>query len=236
MNPAPTSTRPSHPLNPSPGSPRPFNPLPFLVDTRLAPPNNNVPVILARGHPATQSSLDAIERLWAPERVRLAAELAAQGETLESAHWDWRHKAHRLPHWHCLVTIECEGQVQGIMAVENLLRPSRLSPHASVLYVDYVEAAPWNYRVPQDRTRPAVRVPRYTRVGTLLIGEAIRMSLGVAAGCRVGLHGLPQAEDFYVQRCGMTRIGTDPNYYDLVYFEYPDGVAAARLTALELSA
>jgi hypothetical protein len=33
----------------------------------------------------------------------------------------------------------------------------------------------------------------------------------------------------------MTRIGPDPNYYDLMYFEYSDGMAAARLTAMRLS-
>jgi hypothetical protein len=61
------------------------------------------------------------------------------------------------------------------------------------------------------------------------------MSYGITAGGRVGLHSLRQAEDFYA-RCGMTRIGPDPNYYDLTYFEYPDGMTAAQLTALELSA
>jgi hypothetical protein len=60
------------------------------------------------------------------------------------------------------------------------------------------------------------------------------MSLGATAGGRVGLHSLPQAEDFY-SRCGMTRIGPDPSDNDLVYFEYHDGVAAARLTAMGLS-
>lgn len=222
-------------MNPSPNSPRPFNPPPRLVDTRLPLPGY-VPVTLTRGFPATSDSLDAIERLWEPERTRLADDLRTHGETLESGHWDWRNKARRQPHWHCLVTIECEGHVQGIMAVENHLRRSVLSAGNWVLYVDYLEVAPWNYRVPQDRSRDAIRVPRYTRVGTMLIGEAIRMSLGAAAGGRVGLHGLPQAEDFYVRRCGMSRVGPDPMYYDLVYFEYPDSAAATRLTAMELSA
>ena len=121
------------------------------------------------------------------------------------------------------------------MAVENFLHMSQLTPPSWVLYLDYIEIAPWNTRVPLDRSKPAVREPRFGRVGTLLLGEAIRMSLGAVAGGRVGLHSLRQAEDFYA-RCGMTRIGPDPNYYDLVYFEYADGTAAAQLTALELSA
>ncbi|WP_157469431.1 hypothetical protein [Gemmata sp. SH-PL17] len=223
------------PMNPSPNPPRPFNPPPRLVGTYLPPPGY-VPVTLTRGFPATSDSLGVIERQWERAREELAAELRAHGETLESAHWQWTDKAEPRSRRHNLVTVECEGQIQGVMAVENLLRKSVLTPNAWVLYVDYVEVAPWNYRVPQDRNAPAVRVPRFTRVGTLLIGEAIRMSLGAAAGGRVGLHGLPQAEAFYVGRCGMTRIGPDPNYQDLVYFEYPDGVAARQLTVMELSA
>jgi hypothetical protein len=191
--------------------------------------------MLTRGFPAIPAYLDMVEQQWAAERAALVTALQAHSETLESAHWDWRNKARRQGE-HCLVAIECEGQIQGIMAVQNLLRRSVLTPNAWVLYVDYVEVAPWNYRVPHNRNISATRVPRFMRVGTLLIGEAIRMSLGVAAGGRVALHALEQAEEFYSRRCGMTRIGSDPNYQDLVYFEYPDGVAAARLTAMELSA
>jgi hypothetical protein len=155
---------------------------------------------------------------------------------LQSAHWQWTWKAARPPHWHTLVTVECEGQVQGIMAVENLLRPSGVTPDAVVLYVDFLEVAPWNYRVPQNRAHPAIRLPRFAGVGTLLIAEAIRMSFGRGAGGRVGLHALAQAEEFYAQRCGMNDLGPDPRYHDLVYFEYAEGVAQERLTAMGLSA
>jgi hypothetical protein len=97
------------------------------------------------------------------------------------------------------------------MAVENLLRRSQPAPPSWGLYVDYLEVAPWNYRVPQDRSKPVVRDRRFKGVGVFLLGEALRMSVGATAGGRVGLHSLPQAEDFY-SRCEMTRIGPDPNY------------------------
>lgn len=42
------------------------------------------------------------------------------------------------------------------MAVENFLRPSVLTPGMWVLYVDYIEVAPWNYRVPQDRVYTSI--------------------------------------------------------------------------------
>ena len=38
-----------------------------------------------------------------------------------------------------------------MMAIESLLRPSVLTQNGWVLYVDFVETAPWNYRVPQNR-------------------------------------------------------------------------------------
>ena len=98
------------------------------------------------------------------------------------------------------------------------------------MYVDYVEVAPWN------RTAPPIQAPRFGGVGTLLISAAIRMSMGQAARGCVGLHSLPSAEEFYRVRCGMTRIGPDPSYYDLVYYEYPEGVSAQWLTATGLSA
>lgn len=124
------------------------------------------------------------------------------------------------------------------MAVENLLRPARSQSSATGwgLYVDFVEVAPWNYRVPQNRNVPAVRLPRYLRVGTLLIAEAVRMSLGATADGCIGLHALDQAAEFYARQCGMTDFGPDPNYYDLRYLEYPPGVAAAMLTRLGVSA
>lgn len=219
--------------DPTPIPPRPFNPPPRLVDTRLPPPGY-VPVTITRGFQATYGNLDAVERPWGPDRARLVEELLSHDETLENAHWDWRNKARRPKDWHCIATVECDNQTQGIMAIENLLRRSELTPNTWLLYVDILEAAPWNYRVPQDRNKPVVREARYKGVGTLLLGEAIRMSIGTTAGGRVGLHALPQAEHFY-EHSGMTRIGPDPNCYNLVYFEYPDGVAAIQLTSMGLS-
>lgn len=100
-------------MNPVPTSLRPFNRPPWLINTRLPPPGY-APAVLSHGLPATDAYLASIERLWAPERAQLDAELQAHGETLESAHWNWRNKSQHQAHWHTLVTIECEGAVQGI--------------------------------------------------------------------------------------------------------------------------
>jgi hypothetical protein len=68
-------------------------------------------------------------------------------------------------------------------------------------------------------------------VGAALITEAIIVGIEVGLGGRVGLHSLPQAEQFYAIKCGMQRIGVDPAYYHLTYFEYTESVAAAWLQA-----
>lgn len=152
-------------MNPPPGPARPINPPPFLVDPRTTPPAE-VPVVVARGVSAT--SLVDVERTWGPARTQLGTDAAATGVPLEHGHWDWGNKVgHYRPGWHCLVAVEAEGEVQGLMAVETLLRPSRLTPGGWVVYVDYVEAAPWNLAVPN------VQRPRFAGVGTLLIGEAV---------------------------------------------------------------
>jgi hypothetical protein len=215
-------------MNPSPEAQRPFNSPPRLIDCRTNP-TTPFPAKLTRGYPIDYGLMLEVEKEWGPARSELATQMAATGERLESRHWYWPNKAvpsHYPAGWHCLVTVECEGQVQGIMAVETLLRPAVLDLNGWVVYVDFVESAPWNYRVPSDRNRPVVRAARFAGIGTLLIAEAVRMSMGQRANGRVGLHALPQADDFYMSRCGMRRIGEDPAYHNLVYFEYPDGVAA----------
>src|SRR5437773_8751001 len=86
--------------------------------------------------------------------------------------------------------------------------------------VDYLESAPWNLRCSSI-------LPRLMGVGTVLIAEAVRLSLELGLEGRVGLHSLPQAEAFYKIRCGMTEFGADPGYFDLTYFEYNGQQATA---------
>jgi hypothetical protein len=194
-----------------------------LVNRQVNPPVI-IPAAVIRGFPAEQ--LPEVEAVWRPARQLLVEAMAADSQHLESSHWNWT--LIYQPEWHCLVAVECEGQVQGLMAVETYLRRSALSPSAWALYVDFIEAAPWNLAA-------TGHPPLFAGVGSLLIAEAVRMSLGQTANCRVGLHSLPQAEEFYANSCRMTRIGPDAGYHDLVYFEYSDGVEY-WLTEREFSA
>jgi hypothetical protein len=169
-----------------------------------------------------------IEQIWSVARDQLATAMTAAQLHLESGHWDWRNKAEpEGVSEHRLIAIECDGEIQGLMALSASPRAARLLPGEAVVYVDYLEAAPWNLRQP-------VQAPRYLGVGTLLISEAIRQSFHLGLGGRVGLHSLPQAERFYADRCRMTFHGNDQDYYNLAYFEYGKGDAVRWLTDIGL--
>jgi hypothetical protein len=100
-------------------------------------------------------------------------------------------------------------------------RLARLPPSAreAIVYVDYLEAAPWN-------TGAYTRSPRFKGVGTRLLQGAILRSQEEGFGGRVGLHALPQSEGFYAGRCGMQNLGLDPAYHHLSYFEFTAAAAA----------
>lgn len=91
--------------------------------------------------------------------------------------------------------------------------PARLDPDQGepLVYVDYLESAPWNLRA---ETR------RYLGVGQALLKEAARRSIELGYRGRLGLHSLPQVESFYEHKCGLIGCGPDPGYYRLVYFEF----------------
>ncbi len=92
----------------------------------------------------------------------------------------------------------------------------------TLLYIDYLESAPWN-------VRPFTQEPRFGAVGARLVWAAVELSLAEGFEGRVGLHSLPQAESFYEGFCGMTKLGEDPDYESLNYFEFSREGALAFL-------
>ena len=193
-----------------------------LIDARAT----GRPLVAAevyRDYPVAE--LDNIEERWTRAREEAAiAGLTAGLVPLEHEHWDWRNKAYGVEMGQSmLVAVECVGEVQGLMAVLRNPRPAQIGV-GQVVYVDYVETAPWNLK--------AMTIsPRFFGVGTVLIAEAIRLSLELGLGGRVGLHSLPQAESFYT-RCRMTNLGPDQSYYDLTYFEHSDQQAIDWLDSI----
>jgi hypothetical protein len=193
-----------------------------LVDGRN-PNADAVRGFLYRDYPAAQ--LDELESAWASARESaVEAGVAAGLASLEHGHWDWRNKADSVDKGrHLLIAVEVSNEPQGVMAIDRIHRLARLHK-GNVVYVDYVEAAPWNLKI-------TAAVPKYLGVGTLLIGEAVRLSLEMEMDGAVGLHSLPQAEKFY-QRIGMTRWGPDDDYYDLPYYEFASSTAKEWLKSI----
>jgi len=153
--------------------------------------------------------LDDYEQKWVPI-TRTTAE--------EHTHWDWTSKDFSPPGKQSFA-IECCNETQGMMIVDPQKR-CQLPEHdgQELVYVDYLEAAPWNRSVIQDP-------PRYRLVGTLLITAAITLSRELGYNGKIGLHSLPQAERYYRNRCGMTDLGEDEQDLNLRDFEMTEDQA-----------
>lgn len=67
--------------------------------------------------------------------------------------------------------------------------------------------------------RNLVEVPKYKGLGAQLLAAAVQQSLMEGFRGRIGLHALRDGEPFYAGR-GMTRVGPDAHYHNLVYFEF----------------
>jgi hypothetical protein len=203
-------------------NPSPSRRVARLLDAR-APDRPLVAAEVLRGLPSDE--LDTLETVWGNARQRAATDgQTSEAAVLEHAHWDWRNKAEGVESGrYLLVAVVCAGDFQGVMAIRRAPRPARLGD-GHVVYVDYLESAPWNLKGFADP-------PRFLGVGTVLLADAVRLSTETGHGGRVGLHSLPQAEPFYA-RFRMTRAGPDPDYYDLTYFEYTEQQATDWLASL----
>ncbi len=138
----------------------------------------------------------------------------------ESSHWNWRAKVDSIRGQlgNKSFAIECENHTQGVMIV-SLLSSCRLPAVKGkpLVYVDYLETAPWN--------RPSLGVVRFRGVGTLMLSAAIQLSRKEGFGGRIGLHSLPQSEEWYSKR-GMMNLGPDKRYQNLSYFEMSESQAS----------
>lgn len=110
------------------------------------------------------------------------------------------------------------------MSLDEAGHLARLTEHSGqpVVYVNFLESAPWNFRLP-DRT------PRYRGVGLRLLQYAVSLSTDLGYDGRIGLISLPGAEAFYEQTCRMTGVGEDPRYNGLMAYEFTAASAARFL-------
>ena len=172
------------------------------------------------------------ETLWRPIFEKRIAELRAAGRTtiddfgssdIQYAYWDWaamaRERAQRFD-WSSFA-VEVGGVTQGLMFV----RPAGFAREPSqarrpIVEVDLLATAPWN----RNRLVPN---PKYKGVGRLLLMTAVNLSFEEECAGRVGLHALPQAENWYRDRCKMTDLGVDAT--NMRYFEMTEAQARAFL-------
>lgn len=166
---------------------------------------------------------------WIPELFSALRRLKHAGVERrfwpQSRHWDWRAKTRALQGLLAAAgfSVMCDGMTQGIMIVDSAMHhgrtPSQEGQH--LVYVDYLETAPWN------RKELLFDPPRYRGVGSVLIRAAIELSLEEGFKGRIALHSLPQADDWYANKCGMTDLGIDQNKENLRYFEMTPAQADA---------
>lgn len=193
------------------------------IQTTIIDRAAGTPVAAVLHDELSTEAVNEVEDQWAGRRIEAARRLHAGGEQVpDHWHWDWRRMSTklRLLAYRC-IGIECANEMQGLMMV-SMTRFAQLEPDVGkpIVYIDYMETAPWNVRLIVDEVR-------YAGVGIRLIEAAVRFSIEEGYKGRVGLHALPQAERFYRDVCEMVLVGPDEKCDGLTYFEFrPDGALA----------
>jgi hypothetical protein len=178
----------------------------------------------------TEKQLTDWEGEWVPELFQALQRLKRAGVERrhwpQSRHWDWRRKTEALQGMLANpgFSIVCGGVTQGMMLVDTAMERCRLDSQKgkNLVYVSFVETAPWN-------RKELVDPPRYRGVGPILIRAAIELSKAEEFKGRIGLHSLPQANSFYANVCGMTDLGPDSKEQGLRYFEMTPEQAEAYI-------
>ncbi|MCK1541822.1 GNAT family N-acetyltransferase [Bradyrhizobium sp. 179] len=173
-----------------------------------------------------QAQLDDWQTKWRPALLTTLQDLVRKGVPIEqwpqSWHWDWSKKTTRVQGLLAFrgFSIVAQGETQGLAQVD-LTKAAREANQRGkpLVYLDYLEVAPWN--------RPDLaNAPRLRGVGTALITAAVALSEDEGFKGRLGLHSLPQADNFY-RKIGMTDLGQDTAYQNLRYFEMTSEQARA---------
>lgn len=169
----------------------------------------------------TREDVEKAEADWKPfldEHVKRMEEAGVPKNQLpQHRHWDWREKydvAEREYLSHRIFGIECQSQMQGLMLVLTAGKHSLIETQRGkhLVYIHFLAAAPWN--LPS-----IVAEPRFSLVGSVLVATAIHLSMEEEFQGRIGLHSLPQADNWYRKTCGMTDLGPDQTVQNLRYFE-----------------
>jgi len=186
----------------------------FLLDT-----SSKRPVAAEFWDGITQKQIDDVTNLWMPAKDQHKSKLKATGvprlQWPQDLHWEWDKKVAVFSGKLAMrgFSVMAEGVTQGLMYAKTVGAAKTISEQGKPLvYIDYVEVAPWN------RKDFVYAEPKYSGVGSMFLKAAITLSLEEGFKGRIGLHSLPQSRNFYV-KCGMTDFGADAQKQDLHYFE-----------------
>jgi len=174
---------------------------------------------------------------WRPIVLKAARQLASRGSrdlVPQHFHWDWTVKAPELGVLaNTFYGIRYDKKLQGLMKLETVgeFCRCRLPEQAdrSLVYVDYVEVAPWNLKTLMVALGEK---PLYSPIGSRLIEAAVLKSKEEDCKGRIGLHSLPITEQFYRQACRMTPVGRDSAKQNLLWLEYTPEQAENFLTGV----
>lgn len=201
--------------------------LPIQLFRPSSPPGHYEAVdgVLIRGL-SRNEVLEAAES-WQIPREELRRELDRAGvqpdadEYPESLHWDWFEKLLRntlgRPEPHLFSSVKVGGRWEGLLLTKmGEQRRARLLPDEGqrLVYGDFMETAVWNMSIPT-----LAKAAELVGVGAVFMREIIEESVVLGWNGRVGLHSLPKAERRY-QKWKMTKLGRDPDYQGLAYFEF----------------
>jgi hypothetical protein len=165
--------------------------------------------------------LVVVEKEWGVERSVVMQELLRSSvphiDWPQSLHWDWSKKAPELKLLESTgFGITFESKWQGVMLTKTASHVAFLSEDKGkpIVYIDYLEVAPWNWRIPE-----LDREGMFRGIGSVLLWKAVKQSEEEGFHGRIGLHALSQAELFYKKAVGMEPLGPDPSKQGLLYFE-----------------
>jgi hypothetical protein len=115
------------------------------------------------------------------------------------------------------VAIDVDSKTQALMQVkdQHVVRCGD-SPRAPLAYISFLEVAPWNKSTATAR--------RFSSLGAKMVLLAIDRSRQLGTLGRVGLHAVPDAENFYA-KMGFKTLDC-PNEYNEVYYELSADEAA----------
>jgi len=165
---------------------------------------------------------------WQPALGAIKAALHEQGvpkpEWPQTGHWNWAAKVAEAQDiiGFRMFSVTAAGMTQALMRVD-LTKPARMEDASGrpLVYVDYLEVAPWNQSFAGTRKK-------YRGAGPILLTAAVELSIDEGFKGRVGLHSLPQSESFY-EKQGMIDFGPDAKVQNLRYYEMTSDGAQALL-------